>query len=111
MRRPALYLFMMSGCGVLAVLASESVLGVHLGFVPSTIAGVLLFAPVGLVQLMRRYDTHAFSITLPVAGFFSWEYTLIAFFVTGGVLVVIHLARQYSDFLNKADSLPDFVMR
>lgn len=111
MRRPALYLFMMSGCGVLAVLASKSVLGVDLGFVPSIIAGVLLFAPVGLVQLMRRYDTHAFSITLPAAGFFSWEYTLIAFFVTGGVLVVIHLARQYSDFLNKADSLPDFVMR
>lgn len=110
-RRPALYLFMMSGCGVLAVLASESVLGVHLGFVPSIIAGVLLFAPVGLVQLMRRYDAHAFSIALPAAGFFSWEYALIAFFVTGGVLVVIHLARQYLDALMKDDSLPELMMR
>ena len=93
-RRPALYLFMMSGCGVLAVLASESVLGVHLGFI-----------------LMRRYDAHAFSIALPAAGFFSWEYALIAFFVTGGVLVVIHLARQYLDALMKDDSLPELMMR
>lgn len=84
-------------------------LGVNIGFIPSLIVGAAIFWAVALAQLMRRINTYAFGITVPVAAFFGWEAALITLFAVAGVLVICNLAQRYFDEPDDA-SLAELMM-
>lgn len=94
---PGMYMCFMAAIGGLALAMGGPALGVNIGFIPSLIAGAAIFAAAALAQLMRRINTYAFSITVPVAAFFGWEAAVIALFAVAGLLVIYSLAQRYFD--------------
>lgn len=94
---PGMYMCFMAVIGGLALAMGGPALGVNIGFIPSLIAGAAIFAAAALAQLMRRINTYAFSITVPVAAFFGWEAAVIALFAVAGLLVIYSLAQRYFD--------------
>lgn len=86
---------LMMTTGALALAAGGPALGVNIGFIPALIVGATIFGAAALAQLMRQFNTHAFSITVPVAAFFGWEAALITLFAVAGVLIIYSLARHY----------------
>ena len=92
---PGMYMCFMAAIGGLALAMGGPALGVNIGFIPSLIVGAAIFAAAALAQLMRRINTYAFSITVPVAAFFGWEAAVIALFTVAGLLVISSLARHY----------------
>lgn len=97
-----LYKLSMLAIGGLALAKGGSALGVNIGFIPALIVGASIFGAAALAQLMRPFNTHAFSITVPAAAFFGWEAAFIALFAVAGALVVWSLARHY--FAEKEDA-------
>lgn len=97
-----LYVLSMTAIGGLALARGGPALGVNVGFVPSLIVGAAIFGAAALAQLMRRINTHAFGIAVPVAAFFGWEAAFIALFAVAGALVISSLAWHY--FAEKEDA-------
>lgn len=94
---PGKYLFVMAGSGAIVLVAAGPRLGADLGLFPLSIIGALLFGAAALTQLMRRTNSHAFTIVVPAAAFFGWEPAFIALLLTCGLMVVGHLIRLYLD--------------
>ena len=94
---PGAYMCFMAAIGGLALAWGGPALGVNIGFIPSLIVGAAIFWAAALAQLMRRINTYAFGITVPVAAFFGWEAALITLFAVAGVLVIYSLAQRYFD--------------
>ncbi len=94
---PGKYLFVMAGSGAIVLVAAGPRLGADLGLFPLSIIGALIFGAAALTQLMRRTNSHAFTIVVPAAAFFGWEPAFIALMLTCGLMVVGHLIRLYLD--------------
>lgn len=94
---PGAYGGFMMVTGALALAKGGPALGVNIGFIPSLIVGAAIFGAAALAQLMRPFNTHAFSITVPVAAFFGWEVALVTLFAVAGLLVICSLAQRYFD--------------
>lgn len=107
---PGMYMCFMAAIGGLALAMGGPALGVNIGFIPSLIVGAAIFAVAALAQLMRRINTYAFSITVPVAAFFGWEAAVIALFAVAGLLVIYSLAQRYFDEPEDV-SLAELMMR
>lgn len=90
---PEVYGGFMVVTGALALAKGGPALGVNIGFIPSLIVGAAIFGAATLAQLMRPFNTHAFSITVPVAAFFGWEVALVTLFAVAGLLVICSLAQ------------------
>lgn len=107
---PGAYGGFMMVTGALALAKGGPALGVNIGFIPALIVGAAIFAAAALAQLMRPFNTHAFSITVPVAAFFGWEVALITLFAVAGLLVIYSLAQRYFDEPEDV-SLAELMMR
>lgn len=107
---PGAYGGFMMVTGALALAKGGPALGVNIGFIPSLIVGAAIFGAAALAQLMRPFNTHAFSITVPVAAFFGWEVTLVTLFAVAGLLVICSLAQRYFDEPEDV-SLAELMMR
>lgn len=94
---PGVYASFMMATGALALAKGGPALGVNIGFIPALIVGAAIFGAATLAQLMRPFNTHAFSITVPVAAFFGWEVALVTLFAVAGLLVIYSLAQRYFD--------------
>lgn len=97
-----LYVLSMTAIGGLALARGGPALGVNIGFIPALIVGAAIFGAAALAQLMRKFNTHAFGIVVPVAVFFGWEVALIALFAVAGLLVICSLARHLTAELEDA---------
>ena len=107
---PGAYGGFMMVTGALALAKGGPALGVNIGFIPALIVGAAIFAAAALAQLMRPFNTHAFSITVPVAAFFGWEVALVTLFAVAGLLVIYSLAQRYFDEPEDV-SLAELMMR
>ena len=107
---PGAYASFMMATGALALSAGGPALGVNIGVIPALIVGAAIFGAAALAQLMRKFNTHAFGIAVPVAAFFGWEVALIVLFAVAGLLVICRLAQCYFDE-PKDVSLAEFLMR
>lgn len=96
--------------GALALSAGGPALGVNIGVIPALIVGAAIFGAAALAQLMRKFNTHAFGITVPVAAFFGWEVALVTLFAVAGLLVICRLAQRYFDEPEDV-SLAELMMR
>lgn len=92
---PGVYASLMMTAGALALSAGGPALGVNIGVIPALIVGDAIFGAAALAQLMRKFNTHAFGIAVPVAAFFGWEAAFIALFAVAGALVISSLARHF----------------
>ena len=92
---PGVYAILMMTAGALALSAGGPALGVNIGVIPALIVGDAIFGAATLAQLMRKFNTHAFGIAVPVAAFFGWEAAFIALFAVAGALVISSLARHF----------------
>lgn len=92
---PGVYASLMMTVGALALSAGGPALGVNIGVIPALIVGDAIFGAATLAQLMRKFNTHAFGIAVPVAAFFGWEAAFIALFAVAGALVISSLARHF----------------
>lgn len=107
---PGMYASLMMATGALALSAGGPTLGVNIGVIPALIVGAAIFGAAALAQLMRKFNTHAFGITVPVAAFFGWEVALVTLFAVAGLLVICSLAQRYFDE-PKDVSLAELLMR
>lgn len=107
---PEVYGGFMVVTGALALAKGGPALGVNIGFIPALIVGAAIFGAATLAQLMRPFNTHAFSITVPVAAFFGWEVALVTLFAVAGLLVICSLAQRYFDEPEDV-SLAELMMR
>ena len=107
---PGMYASLMMATGALALSAGGPALGVNIGVIPALIVGAAIFGAATLAQLMRKFNTHAFGITVPVAAFFGWEVALITLFAVAGLLVICRLAQRYFDEPEDV-SLAELLMR
>lgn len=92
---PGVYASLMMTVGALALSAGGPALGVNIGVIPALIVGDAIFGAATLAQLMRKFNTHAFGIAVPVAAFFGLEAAFIALFAVAGALVISSLARHF----------------
>lgn len=107
---PGVYGGFMAVIGALALAKGGPILGVNIGFIPALIVGAAIFGAAALAQLMRKFNTHAFGITVPVAAFFGWEIALITLFAVAWLLVICSLAQRYFDEPEDV-SLAELMMR
>ena len=107
---PGVYASFMMATGALALAKGGPALGVNIGVIPALIVGAAIFGAAALAQLMRKFNTHAFGIAVPVSAFFGWEAALIALFAVAGLLVIYRLAQRYFDEPEDV-SLAELMMR